>query len=1144
VAHLWLRLTDAPASVTDPERRRQVRLLAGLMLVLVPLGFLSIVIQALLFPNFWPTFQAVTAALLLLSAAYGLARAGHFIAGALIAVSVSALASFAIVLLNPADAFAYAFLYIGIFLAALLFAETGVWITATADLLGVSVLLPAWGVAPPQDDPVVVPMFLVIVSALLLLSIRHRDAVERDRRAQLAASEARHREAQRLAKIGSWELDLANDRLAWSDEIYRIFEIDPAKFGASYAAFLQAVHPDDREAVNRAYTESVRQRTAYDIVHRLRMPDGRVKYAHERGETAYDEHGRALRSVGTVQDISAAKRAEERLLEIARGVSAATGELFFHSLVEHLARVLEADYAFVGELVPGYRDRIRTIAMQAGGAPAANIEYDLAGTPCQNVFGQQSCAYPSDVRRLFPADHLLADMGIEAYVGTPLFNSAGRSLGLLVVLFRRPIALSEPISSTLQIFAARAAAELERVRAEQALVQSESNFRALTENANVGILVNHQGRHVYANNKLLELLGYTADEIRATGVKELVHPAEYDQVMVRFRDRLAGRPAPGVYETVFVTKDGQPVPVELTAARTTWHGESAGLVFLHDLRERRRTEAQMRKLSGALEQIADSVMITDRNGGIEYVNPAFERSTGYTRAEALGQTPRITKSGKQGAGFYKKLWQTILAGEVFSEVLVNRRKDGSLYYEEKTITPLKDIDGRITHFIATGKDVTERMQTQERLEFMAQHDALTALPNRALFMDRLRQALARARWHRRIVAVLFVDMDRFKTINDTLGHEAGDELLQRLGERFNGSVREGDTVARFGGDEFVILLDDVASENDIRNVAQKVLDALAPPFEVGGQRLFITASIGVSLAPNDGEDSGTLLKNADIAMYRAKELGKNTYQFYSADMSARAFERLTLESSLRHALERGELRLHYQPQVDVRSGRIVGVEALLRWQHPEFGLVPPGDFVPLLEETGLIVPAGEWVLDTACAQLAAWHAAGWPELRLAVNLSPRQFHAGGLAATIERCLACNGRKPGRLELEITEGVILEHARATLDTLEGLHAHGVRLAVDDFGTGYSSLSYLQRFPIDTLKIDRSFVQDIPRDPDDSAITAAIIVMAQSLKLEVVAEGVESATQRDFLHARGCHVMQGFLFSRPLPAADVTRLLEKS
>jgi len=1105
LARLWRLLTEAPTAVSEPGRRREIQLLSSLLVVLVALGTLSMLIQVLLDTESWPTYVAEAVALAVLGLAYGLGRTGRFTAAALLTVGVSTTACFTIAIFEPRDATAYALLFVNMFLARLLFNKAGVWTMMAVNLVGVILLLPALGAPLSSRDIVMVSMFLVLVAALLWLGARHRDAVEHDRRAALSASEARLNEAQRISQLGSWELDLANNRLTWSDEIFRMFGIDRSRFDSSYEAFLAAVHPEDRETVRRAYAESVRNHVPYEITHRLLLPGGDVKYVHERCETVYAGDGTPLRSLGTVQDITA------------------------------------------------------------------------------------------------------------------------------------------------------------RVEAERALRESENDYRALIENANVGILVNHRGRHVFANSRLLAMLGYSADELRQTGIQELVHPDEYQKVMERFRDRHAGRPAPNVYETVFVTRDGQPVPVELTVTLTHWEGEPAGLVFLQDIRERkaaeaalresearfrtlsevsfegifihdqgrivdcnptfsamlgytpdeirrlnvfdlvtreyhdvireamqegyntslevqavhkdgstfpvevfgkplvyqgramrvasvrdlstrRRSEAQMRKLSGAVEQAADAIMITDRAGTIEYVNPAFERTTGYSRAEAIGRTPRLVKSGRQGAGFYEGLWRTILAGEVFSDVFINRRKDGALYYEEKTITPLKDREGRVTHFISTGKDVTERMQTQERLQYMAQHDALTELPNRLLLLDRLKQSLARARWHQRLVAILFIDLDRFKTINDTLGHEAGDRLLQLLAERFNRAVREGDTVARFGGDEFVILLDDVATEQDVGMVAQKVLDALAAPFNIENQGLYITASIGVSLFPGDGEDSGALLKNADVAMYRAKELGKNTYQFYSADMSARAFERLSLETSLRHALERNEFLLYYQPQLDVDSGEIVGVEALLRWRHPDFGLVLPGEFIALLEETGLILPAGEWILQTACAQLRAWHAAGRRKLRLAVNLSPRQVQAPGLVAMVERALNGMRADAGRLELEITEGLLVQHAPATMETFEALRALGVRLAVDDFGTGYSSLSYLRRFPIDTLKIDRSFVHDIPHDPDDSAITTTIIAMAQGLRLEVVAEGVENAAQRDFLRSRGCRLMQGYLFSRPLPPDEITKLLK--
>lgn len=569
--------------------------------------------------------------------------------------------------------------------------------------------------------------------------------------------------------------------------------------------------------------------------------------------------------------------------------------------------------------------------------------------------------------------------------------------------------------------------------------------------------------------------------------------------------------------------------------------EQCLLMIAQDVTARRQAEAHMKKLSSALEQTADAVMITNRDGIIEYVNSAFIATTGFAMEEVLGKRPNIINSGKQGVEFYRKFWSTILAGEVYNDVFINKRKDGSLYYEEKTVTPLKDDDGAITHFISTGHDITARMQTQERLQFLAHHDVLTGLPNRSLFMDRLKQALAYARWNKRLVAVLFFDIDRFKNINDTLGHEVGDQLLQLIAQRLEGCLRERDTVARFGGDEFVVVLNDIATSADVGSLAKKILAAMRPPFVINNVTLHIAGSIGISLFPGDGEESGTLLSKADTAMYRAKDMGRNHYQFYSVEMGVRAFERFAMENKLRLALERNEFVLHYQPQIDARSGRIIGTEALLRWQHPDFGLVPPLEFIPLLEETGLIIPVGEWVLRAACGQLAEWRKSGWEQLRMAVNLSSIQFGNPGLLPVITKMLANLGLAAHRLELEITESVLMHRDKTTASLLSTLDEMGVRLGLDDFGTGYSSLSYLRRFPIDTLKIDRSFVRDIPDDPEDTAITRAIISMAQSLKLELIAEGVENRVQADFLQSLGCHVLQGFFFSRPLPAEEMTQLL---
>ena len=426
---------------------------------------------------------------------------------------------------------------------------------------------------------------------------------------------------------------------------------------------------------------------------------------------------------------------------------------------------------------------------------------------------------------------------------------------------------------------------------------------------------------------------------------------------------------------------------------------------------------------------------------------------------------------------------------------------------------------------------------------MAYHDSLTDLPNRALFEDRLAVTLAQAHRKKQTGAVLFLDLDRFKVVNDTVGHAVGDQLLQSVAERLKGLVREGDTVARVGGDEFTLLLTEVERTEEVVGVAGRVLDALRQPWLLNGHEFRITASIGIAMFPNDGEDADSLLRNADTAMYRAKDQGRDNYMLYTPKMNTMIAERLALENSLRHGLERGELLVYYQPQVDIASGRIVGMEALVRWQHPERGLVSPGEFIPLAEETGLIVPLGAWVMRTACAQNKAWQAAGIPPMRVAVNLSARQFQQRNLTEMVDEVLKETGLEARWLQLEITEGVAMQDVESNIAVLRELRQTGVQIAIDDFGTGHSSLSYLSRLPIDVVKIDQSFIQDLTTDPNGAAIARSIIVMAHNLKLRVIAEGVETEEQLEFLKKRRCDEMQGYLFSKPAPAEAFEEMLRR-
>ena len=678
------------------------------------------------------------------------------------------------------------------------------------------------------------------------------------------------------------------------------------------------------------------------------------------------------------------------------------------------------------------------------------------------------------------------------------------------------------------------------------LEENETKYRALFENANDSIILMSKDQFIDCNSKTLEIFGCKREEIIGN-TPMAFSPAQQpdgrdsdEKAQEKIVATLAGKPQR--FEWLHRKLDGTSFETEVSLNRITLNEQTLLQAIIRDITDRKTRDAQVSKLSSVMEQTADIIVVTDTEGIIEYVNPSFERITGYTYNEAVNNSPGLVASGLHKSEFYKHMWETITAGESYSNIFINRRKDGSLYYEEKTITPIKDQSGTITHYVATGKDISERIQIQERLQHMAHHDALTDLPNRNLFLDRLQQALNRARWHNRLVAVMFMDLDRFKNINDTLGHNVGDQLLLELSRRLGGTVRDGDTIARFGGDEFAILLDDIDSDSHISSLAQKLLDTLSMPFKINKQELFVTASIGVSIFPNDGDDSDTLLRNADVAMYRAKDMGKNNYQFYSDDLSARIFERLTLENHLRHALERNEFVLYYQPQVDARTNKISGVEALLRWQHPELGLVTPNNIIPLLEETGLIEKVGHWVLETACRQSRAWHDTGWPFIHMSVNISSRQFNNTNFISSVHDIINQAEINPEFLELELTESMLMRNASSTVNALHSLSGRGVRFAIDDFGTGYSSLTYLRRFPIDTIKIDRSFIHDVTDNPDDAAIASAIIVMAQSLSLNVIAEGVENQKQLDFLTSRNCHYLQGNFFSRPLPAEELTRLLE--
>lgn len=548
-------------------------------------------------------------------------------------------------------------------------------------------------------------------------------------------------------------------------------------------------------------------------------------------------------------------------------------------------------------------------------------------------------------------------------------------------------------------------------------------------------------------------------------------------------------------------------------------------------------EAALRLQSTALQAAANAIIITDRGGAIQWVNRAFSTLTGYTLIEAVGKNPcDLVRSGRHDKEFYKSLWDTILSGRVWRGELINRRKNGSFYPEEQTITPVRDGQGQISHFIAIKQNITERKMAEAEIHNLAYYDALTGLPNRQLFRDRLAQALAAARRSNHWGAVLFVDLDQFKRINDARGHDVGDLLLKQVSERLTGCRRDEDTVARQGGDEFVVLLVNLgATQSSVirlaTRVAEKIRSTLIEPFHIGELDYYIGASIGITVFPKAVENVDDLLREADTAMYRAKEAGRNTVSYFEPDMQEAVQARFVLEHDLRQALARNEMRVFLQPQVD-GQGRFVGAEALVRWERPGQGLISPMVFIAVAEESGIILALGRWVLEEACRLLKQLDAAGHA-LRLAVNVSPRQFRQPDFVACICEVLQMTGADPTHLVLEVTEGLVIENIHDTIAKMMELNRLGIHFSIDDFGTGYSSLAYLKRLPLHELKIDRTFVQDAPTDPNDAALVETILAVAQHLNLSVVAEGVETQTQLDFLKQRGCSVFQGYFFDRPLP-----------
>ena len=669
---------------------------------------------------------------------------------------------------------------------------------------------------------------------------------------------------------------------------------------------------------------------------------------------------------------------------------------------------------------------------------------------------------------------------------------------------------------------------LEKMQAQilesnQALQEKERDLRTITNDVADGILVIDSEQAVHFSNPAADALlnlendGQSRPKINFSLLTE-------DTREIEFTDATSERKWLGK-----------------SVSEISWHSQKAFIVALRDITERKQAEEKLRQAAIVFENATEGVIITDADSAIVSINQAITGLTGYSEEEVLGKNPSLWKSDRHAPSFFQAMWASLEQTGQWRGEIWNRRKNGEAFPCWQTIRAVRDNTGEVMHYVSVLSDISAIKESQAKVEYLAHHDPLTDLPNRFLFDARLEHALERAHRTRQRTGVLFLDLDGFKHINDSLGHPAGDRVLQLTAERLRAQVREEDTVARLGGDEFTLLLEEITGPQEVAVVAQKLLESFKKPFELEGHTLHVTPSIGISLSPEDGKDVTTLVRNADTAMYRAKDKGRNTYQFYTKEFTDRASERIQMESKLHHALEQDEFLLYYQPQYSLQTGQLIGAEALVRWQHPDMGLVSPAKFIPLAEQTGLIVSIGEWVLATACTQIKEWRDQGLHLRCVSVNIAGKQLQRKDFFNKVQQITKGTGCSPEWLELEITEGFIMHQAEHAVRLLQMLRGIGIEVAIDDFGTGYSSLSYLKRLPLTKLKIDQSFIRDIPQNTDDMAIARAVIALGKSLQLKVIAEGVETEAQQSFLKSEGCDEVQGYLYSRPVPAEEFQFIL---
>jgi diguanylate cyclase (GGDEF)-like protein/PAS domain S-box-containing protein len=676
---------------------------------------------------------------------------------------------------------------------------------------------------------------------------------------------------------------------------------------------------------------------------------------------------------------------------------------------------------------------------------------------------------------------------------------------------------------------------------ERELRESEEGFRLLIDGVKDHAIVSLDriGRITSWNSGAERITGYPSDDILGRHFSQCYPNEEIELGKPDHALKMAEQDGRYEEECWHVHKNGTKywANVILTALHDEKGNVRGFSKVTRDISDRRRSEESMRKLSMSVEQATDLIVLTAPDGAIEYINKAVEEITGYARAELIGKNRDLWRAGDYDEKFYSDMKETLISGKPFQAIFTNRKKDGELFYVYEVITPLKDVGGEITHFVSTGRDITQQRIMEERLNYLAYYDALTGIPNRTLFVDRLTQGIARARHAKKIIAVLAIDIDRFKFINDGYGLPVGDRVLKTITERLASSVREGDTEARLGSDDLGIILFDVAETGDIILVVKKIMESISVPIKIRGEDIVLTASLGISVYPLDGESADELMKNADIALSKAKQQGRNSYQFYTSDMNIKAMEFVSIDKRLFNSYKNGEFMLYYQPYWDVHTQKMLGMEALIRWNSTNQGIILPDKFIPVLEDTGLIIEVGEWITNSVCAQVRAWQDQGYTPVPVSVNFSTVQFRKKDLAETILTAIERSHIAPKLITMEITESTFMQNVDFASAVFSKLKERGMTISLDDFGTGYSSLSYLKKFPFDNLKIDISFVRDLTLDSDASSIVSAIIAMARSLNLKTIAEGVETEELWKILRLLNCDMVQGDYFCPALPPQGV-------